>query len=172
MPPSSRVNVETTYPSHGMLKRGAHVSPKWVGRIFGSIEEIATLIVRIKRPAVAPISEQPNTTDFRLPLLCSCRVMIFPAGRMCYSRIASMCTLCRYNVTHLTGDGSKTVPKMSVYIRRYGATHNLSSSISQLFSPYIYCSTISLCPWRNGFVDLSGTVISFSTLAKYWPSVH
>ena len=45
------------------------LSPKWVGRTIRFVEEIAALIVLIKRPAVAPNSEQPVTIDFRLALL-------------------------------------------------------------------------------------------------------
>jgi hypothetical protein len=49
--------------------RGSFFSPQWVGRTIRFVEEIAALIVLIKRPAVAPNSEQPLTTDFGLALL-------------------------------------------------------------------------------------------------------
>lgn len=50
-------------------------SPKWVGGIVGIIWEIAALILLIKRPAVAPNSEQSDTKDFHpAPLLLSMSV--------------------------------------------------------------------------------------------------
>lgn len=82
----------------------------WLAAISDSSKRVATLIVLIKRLAVAPIPEQPNTTDFRLPLLSlSFRVIMFHGERMRSSRIASTYTLCRNNATHLTSDCSKDV---------------------------------------------------------------
>lgn len=76
MPPSSRANVETAYPSHGILNCGAHFS-RQNGLATKTLCEIAILIVLIKRPAVAPNLEQSDTDDLRLWTFSSyrCRSM-------------------------------------------------------------------------------------------------
>jgi len=168
MPPSLRAEFETTPVTRYSQLGSSFFSPQWFGRTTGTIWEIATRIVLIKRPAVASNSSSLIPRTFvsgpSLPVdvgLWGHERRVGAGG----TRAGAHCVVELFRTWQVT---FKRCQHTSVDM---GFTHNLSSSTSQLFSPYIYCSTVALCPWRRVFVDLSGILIQFSTLARYWRRV-